>query len=255
MAKGSVMDGIARAEVVADDELGLEPGDVARHAGEPAVSIPDYLRETYSWAYLNPRSIGWLDNPVVVEGILWGNFSRLVRSALAEFEPGSNVLQPACVYGDLSPKLAERLGPEGRLVVTDVAPVQIANCKPKIAAHPNATTRLLDAADHPAASVDAVCCFFLLHEIPEAHRRLVTASLLDAVRPGGRAVFVDYHRPSPWHPLRPLMSLVFDTLEPYAKDLWRADIQSFGGAAAARFTWRKELFFGGLYQKVVAVAA
>jgi hypothetical protein len=46
-------------------------------------------------------------------------------------------------------------------------------------------------------------------------------------------------------------SLVFDTLEPYAKGLWRKEIAAFAGNDS-RFTWRKETYFGGLYQKVVA---
>jgi hypothetical protein len=46
-------------------------------------------------------------------------------------------------------------------------------------------------------------------------------------------------------------SLIFDTLEPYAKGLWRTEIATFAGNDP-RFTWRKETYFGDLYQKVVA---
>lgn len=248
------MDRLAEPDVVTDEHGSCDTAEVPRPVAPTGVKIPDYLRDTYSWAYLNPRSIRWLDTRFVVEAILWGNFTRLVNSALVEFEPGMSVLQPACVYGDLSPRLARLLGAEGRLVVSDVAPVQIANCRPKLEGHANAALWLKDAADHAPASVDAVCCFFLLHEVPAEHRRRVVQSLLGAVKPGGKAVFVDYHRPRGWHPLKPLMSLVFDTLEPFAKDLWRDEIQALG-PGAERFTWRKETYFGGLYQKVVATAA
>jgi hypothetical protein len=47
------------------------------------------------------------------------------------------------------------------------------------------------------------------------------------------------------------MSLVFDMLEPFAKSLWRQDIRDFA-SEPEEFHWRKESFFGGLYQKVVA---
>ena len=47
------------------------------------------------------------------------------------------------------------------------------------------------------------------------------------------------------------MGAVFDRYEPFAKELWRHDIADFAGEAG-RFAWRKETFFGGLYQKVVA---
>ncbi len=47
------------------------------------------------------------------------------------------------------------------------------------------------------------------------------------------------------------MSLVFDTLEPFAKELWRNEIWHFVSTAEG-IGWRKKIYFGGLYQKVVA---
>ena len=32
--------------------------------------VPDYLRDTYTWAYLDHRIVPWLDQPVVVSAIL-----------------------------------------------------------------------------------------------------------------------------------------------------------------------------------------
>jgi ubiquinone/menaquinone biosynthesis C-methylase UbiE len=215
--------------------------------------VPDYLRDTYTWAYLHPHSVRWLDRTLVVQTILWGQFRRLVRTALEEFRPGQRVLQPACVYGDLSQRLAERVGPTGHLQVSDVAPVQLANVRPKLAPFAHAHVERSDAADHPPAAFDAVCCFFLLHEVPAERRRDIVAGLLRSVRPGGKVVFVDYYRPRSWHPLKPLMSLVFDTLEPFAKGLWHEEIEDMAEASAG-FTWTKRTRFGGLYQKVVAVA-
>ncbi len=97
---------------------------------------------------------------------------------------------------------------------------------------------------------DAVCCFFLLHELPDAHKARVVDGLLASVADGGKVVFVDYHRPHPLHPLRAPMSLVFRSLEPFAGTLWRREIASL--AANPGFVWRKQTLFGGLYQKVVA---
>ena len=54
--------------------------------------LPDYLRNTYSWAYLDHRTVPWLDRPVVVSAILWGNASRLMDAAVREFAPGQRVL-------------------------------------------------------------------------------------------------------------------------------------------------------------------
>jgi hypothetical protein len=71
------------------------------------------------------------------------------------------------------------------------------------------------------------------------------------VKPGGRVVFIDYHMPHPWHPLKWLLSFVLDTLEPFAKALWNHEIAEFASGSEG-YSWRKKTYFGGLYQKVVA---
>ncbi len=224
-------------------------------AARPAEScpppLPRYLSETYAWAYLRPLALRVFDHPWVVSAILWGNYGRLKSLVFDELRKGQHALQAACVYGDFTPRLAERLGPEGRLDVIDVAPIQVANCAAKLERLPWASVRLADAEAPGGAAYDVVCCFFLLHELPDGHKRAVVESLLEAVKVGGKVVFVDYHRPRRWHPLRALMGWVFDRLEPFARTLWHEEIRALA-PAPERFVWRKQTAFGGLYQKVVA---
>ena len=87
--------------------------------------------------------------------------------------------------------------------------------------------------------------------MPDDYRHGVARALLDTVRPGGKLIFVDYHKPHWAHPLKLITSIVVDTLEPYAKGLWHNELADFT-ANDKRFTWRKETYFGGLFQKVVA---
>ncbi|ABC24022.1 rhodoquinone biosynthesis methyltransferase RquA [Rhodospirillum rubrum] len=218
---------------------------------DPIKPLPAYLQETYTWAYLDPRNVEWLDHEIVVNAILWGNMTRLMATAFKEFEPGQEVLQPACVYGPFSRHLAERLGPEGYLEVHDVAPVQIHHTRRKVEGLPQVTLRRADAADPLDRDFDGVCCFFLLHEVPDHVKSKIVDNMLSAVRPGGKVVFVDYHRYAALHPLRPIMAFVFRTLEPFAWGLCTREISDFASDAGS-FTWRKETYFGGLYQKVVA---
>ncbi|MBF0561467.1 MAG: class I SAM-dependent methyltransferase [Alphaproteobacteria bacterium] len=215
-----------------------------------SITIPDYLRDVYHWAYLSRVGRAVFDHPFVVHAILWGNMHRLTQAAIDELLPGQNVLQPACVYGNFSPCLARAIGPDGSLTVTDVAPIQVAGCRRKLVDMPQATVRLGDAARPTGGPYDAVVCFFLLHEVPETYKTAIVNSLLDIITPTGKVVFVDYNRPSPYHPLKGIMSLIFDSLEPFAKDLWRREIESYARDAAA-FTWSKSTYFGGLYQKIV----
>ncbi len=214
-------------------------------------SIPAYLTSFYSWAYLNRRNACLLDHNVVVTAILMGNHRRLRRAALSEVEPGHSVLQAAHVYGCLIPELARKLGPTGRLDVVDLVPLQAALCRRKLRSFRNARVRVADAAEPGGDIYDVVNCFFLLHEIPDERKHAVVDTLLTRVRPGGRAVFVDYHEPAPRHPLRGVFRRLFDRLEPFAESLWHHEVKEFASNAAA-FRWEKQTMFGGVYQKTVA---
>lgn len=223
-------------------------------AGNPS-AVSDLVRalgwEVYWWAYLRPASILVFDHTPVVSAILWGRYAALRRAALEEIEAGERVLQAACVYGDLSLRLAQAVGPQGRLDIIDIAPLQAGNCRRKLGALANARVRVANAATPGGGPYDAVLCFFLLHELPDDEKRHVADALLASLAPGGRAIFVDYHRPHRLHPLRGAMSAVFHCLEPFAKSLWRSDIAGFATRPGG-FAWRKTTYFGGLYQKVVA---
>jgi ubiquinone/menaquinone biosynthesis C-methylase UbiE len=222
---------------------------VPLHDAGPA--IPRYLSETYTWAYLNPRSVQLLDRELVVAIVLWYQHRNLRRKVLAEIEPGSSVLQTACVYGDFSPLLAQRIGVEGSLDIVDVSRAQVDKCAEKMRDYPFASLRHLDVLDLGDGDYDTVCSYFLMHEVPDDYKHALVDIALNNIGPDGKVVFIDYHKPHWANPLKPVMSLVFDTLEPFAKSLWRKDIRDFA-SRPEKFRWHKESFFGGLYQKVVA---
>lgn len=240
------------AAVVVGAEATLPSGATAR---VPALrrhpEVPAYLEDTYRWAYLHPLGIRLLDRESVVAAILWGHHGALRDSVLAEIRPGQSVLQCASVYGDFLPALARRVGPAGKLTVVDVARRQAALARHKLRAFTQATVRRGDAAQPNGDTYDVVCCYFLLHELPDAYKRAVVNAALASLAPGGKTVFVDYHRPHPAHPLRWPLRLMFALLEPFAPSLWRHPVAAFA-SAAADFVWRTETAFGGLYQKTTA---
>ena len=215
--------------------------------------LPDYLRTVYNWAYLTPWLASLLDRQVVVQAILWGNAQKLIDEVLSEIGPGQSVFQPAAVYGDFSRQVAGAIGDRGRLEVRDIAPLQVNLTRRKLADLPQAHVAWGDAgAPAETAPFDRVACFFLLHEVPDDMKKRIAAAMLSLVAPGGKAVFVDYHRPRRWHPLKPLMRKVFERLEPFAFGLWEREIEAWAGPLAEDFTWRKRTRFGGLYQVVIA---
>lgn len=216
-----------------------------------APEIPDYLHDTYYWAYLNPRNVKLLDRDLVVRTVLWQQHIRLQKLAFVEIETGQSVLQSTCVYGSFSANLAEHIGRDGTLDIVDVAEVQVNNARLKLQAYPQITIHHANVMQLGNEPFDVVLCYFLLHELPDIDKHKATNVLLDKVVPGGKVVFVDYHKPRWWHPLKPITSLVFDTLEPFAKGLWRKEIRDFADQPE-RYSWRKETCFGDLFQKVVA---
>lgn len=223
--------------------------------GASALPVPRYLERVYWWAYIHPRAVQIFERDWLVNAILFGNYGRLRDAAVVALATESGTvegrtLQVACAYGNLTDRLYQGLAPQASLDVIDVLPVQLANLAAKLPADPRIGLMQADSTrlDAPDEHYDQVLLFFLLHEQPETVRRATLAEALRVLRPGGRLVMVDYHCPATWHPLRPLMRLVFARLEPYAMDLWRQPLGHFLPAGATPTTVLHTTFFGGLYQ-------
>ncbi len=213
--------------------------------------IPSYLQDTYYWAYINPRNVRLLDREIVVRTILWQQHNRLQKLAFSEIEPGQRVMQPASVYGSFGPNLARHVGSEGQLDIVDVARVQVDSATRKLGPYAWARAHHANCLHFNRGPYDAIVCYFLLHEVPDEVKRQVVDHLLSQVGEGGKVVFVDYAKPKWWHPLKLITSIVFDTLEPFAKGLWRHEIRDFA-TESDRFEWRRETIFASLFQKAVA---
>jgi len=219
------------------------------------VVVPDYLEKTYWWAYTHPNAVRVFERQWLVNLILWGNFARLRDLALDDMGQviHGQVLQVACVYGDLTERLVQRLAPQAHLNVIDVAPVQIKNLHRKLTDKRQVSILQQDASSlsFANASQDAVLVFFLLHEMPEEVRRNTIAEALRVTKPGGKLIFVDYHKPLASSPFRYLMVPILTTLEPFAMDLWQHEITQWLPPGCSFSQLDKQTYFGGLYQKLV----
>lgn len=214
-------------------------------------SVPDYLESVYHWSYLSPKNVYRLDREWIVRLILWGQHVKLREAVFRDIPKGSKVVQCAAVYGKFSPLLAEHLGESGHLTVLDIAPIQTLITKDKLAPYTNTEVQLDDASSAKMpANASILLSYFLLHEVPDDYKQTILNNLLKQIPPKGKLILVDYHRPNNWHPLKAVMSLVFDTLEPFAKAFWNREIKEFA-EDSDRFKWEKTTFFGGMYQKVV----
>lgn len=230
------------------------PAPVSYHED---AKVPAYLLRHYWWAYVHPKAVKVFDRPWLVNLILLGNYRRLRNAALAEFTgaPLGNVLQVACVYGDLSPALARRAAAQaGMIDVVDALPIQLKNLKWKLPARTPARLLRMDLTDMqlPDGRYDRVLLFFLLHEQPPAERRRTVAEALRVLKPDGKLVIVDYGLPHRCNPLRYLLPPFLKLLEPFALSLMR---ESVAALLPSGLTINCQSYFGGLYRKVVACRA
>ncbi len=219
------------------------------------LKVPKYLEETYWWAYVHPTSVQIFERQWLVNLILWGNFARLRDAALDEagkIITGNN-LQVACVYGDFSQQMASRLDADSELHLVDIAPVQIENAHRKLKNHRNVLLHHQDSTSlkFDDCSFDNVVVFFLLHEQPENVRSKTVEEAMRVVKPGGKVIFVDYHKPHWANPFRYIMVPILTVLEPFALAVWNKEIIEWVPAGLRPKKIKKETMFGGLYQKVV----
>ncbi|MBF0446944.1 MAG: class I SAM-dependent methyltransferase [Magnetococcales bacterium] len=221
------------------------------------ISIPSYLEQTYWWAYIHPQGVRFFERQWLVNLILWGNFSKLRDEALSEIQlqKEGKLLQIACVYGDFTPKVSAVLPQGASLDVVDVAPVQLHNLAKKLQGLNNIHLYHQDstALTFEQNSYDNVVVFFLLHEQPVEVRIKTIHEALRVVRPGGKLIFVDYHRPVATNPFRYIMLPILKILEPFALDMWKNEIVDWIPKDLAIAQAKKETYFGGLYQKVVLI--
>ena len=221
-------------------------------AEAPSHVLPGYLTETYWWAYIHPDAIRLFERQWLVNLILWGNFARLRDRAITalHLEKPGRTLQVACVYGDLTTKMVERSAPGRTLDVIDVVPAQLANLAKKLPAGCPINMISGDSSkmELESESYDRVLLFFLLHEMPEAVRRATLAHAFRVVKPGGRIVIVDYHKPVKRHPMFWPMVGILTVLEPFAMDLWRHAVDEWFPPRAPIASIERSTMFGGLYQ-------
>ena len=235
---------------------GYAEPDSPLSAVKAAPAIPEYLQDTYWWAYLHPKSFYFFEREWVVNLILWGNMKKLTDAVLAEVnpQPNSRMLQVACVYGDFSNKLASHLEQkQSRLELVDVAPIQLSNATKKLSAQDNISFHHQDSSclSFPNDSYDETVVFFLLHEQPEDVRRKTIEEAIRVTRPGGKIIFVDYHGPKRSNPMRYVMKPILSWLEPFAMDLWREELPAFMPKSIKPEQLTSEFYFGGLYQKIL----
>ena len=129
----------------------------------------------------------------------------LLLAALA-LQPGMVVADIGAGTGYLSRRMAPAVMPGGKVLAVDVQPEMVSLLR--AGAQRSGLTQIeamLGAVDDvrlPAGTVDLAVMVDVYHELSYPYE--VMASLLKALKPGGRLVFVEYKAEDPRVPIKPL---------------------------------------------------
>lgn len=212
--------------------------------------IPAYLQELYSHLY---RLKSWrtiLEDDRTRTLLTFGCYNTIIEELLEEIGTNSSVLQIGCTFGSQMLKTAKQIGPYGSYVIADILPSEIEYAKKKLAGQ-NVVFKCVDARMPFEEKYDTVICFMLLHELPERSKQKVINNALDAVGEHGKAIFIDYRKPSKWNFLRFLIKPFNRLYFPFAEKLWFKDIRLYA-THESHFAWYQKTYGKKMYQKVIA---
>jgi len=139
--------------------------------------------------------------PVRAAAQWWGSKSDAIEPLvpLLELKPGSIVGEIGAGDGVVAMAAAERVGPTGHVYATEIDRERIAQIRDRISASRLHNMSVIEAAadssNLPARCCDAIYMIGVYHHLTEPLK--TDASILQALRPGGRLVVIDF-RPSFW---------------------------------------------------------
>jgi len=165
----------------------------------------------------------------LMNDVLSGGLHRLWKAFAvghAQVRPGMRVLDVAGGTGDLARAFARRVGPSGRVILTDINDAMLAEGRDRLLdAGLAIDTVLCDAEQLPFAdaSFDRVIVSFGLRNMTHKDRAL--ASMARVLRPGGRLLVLEFSRI--WAPLAPAYDAYSLKVMPWLGQRIAGDAQSY----------------------------
>lgn len=213
-------------------------------------SVPAYIRDIYPWLYLNTGLYSLLNHKWTQNILTLGYHNILINELNKEIASKSKILQIGITLGNQIAQTSFSLNNKGRYTILDILPNIIKNCENKHE-HLRINYICVNAVKPFKGDYDTIICYMLLHELPPITRQKVINNILSALPIGGKAIFIDYHQPSSYNPLKYIIRAFNRLYQPFAEALWKTAIKEMT-PLKENYSWSKQTYFGGIYQKVVA---
>jgi len=131
----------------------------------------------------------------------WGTKANAIEplAPLLELKPASIVAEIGAGNGAVAIAAAQRVGPAGHVYATEIDEEQIARIRDRMSSsglhNVSVIEATADSSNLPPRCCDAIYMIGVYHHLTEPLK--TDASILQALRPGGRLVVIDF-RPSFW---------------------------------------------------------
>ena len=117
---------------------------------------------------------------------------------------GATVADVGAGSGYMTVRMAERVGPAGRVYATDIQPQMLAMLRERLDKERIGNVTLVQGAVDdprlPPASIDLILMVDVYHEFSQPQQML--RGMLAALKPGGRMVLLEYKKEDPSIPIR-----------------------------------------------------
>jgi SAM-dependent methyltransferase len=215
------------------------------------VATPDHQAfKTAVRAQWDRSAQGWNDHTAEIRA--WLRQATDAMLDMAGVGPGASVLDVAAGAGDQTLDIAQRVGPKGRVLASDLSPaiLALAQKKAREAGLHNVQTLVADGEDLPVepASFDAVVSRLGLMFFPDPLRGL--RGMHRALRPGGGICTIVFSRPD----RNPCLGILMSTALKHAGQSARDPFQPGGLLSLGKPGLADELFRAAGFQKITSTA-
>ena len=209
-------------------------------SAEPLVKLPLNIPAPYSRFYNSEKWSALFDNDYFLVPLTLGACLRLPEALISDIPMTASVLQFGATFGPQIEKTAYKISSFGKYVLVDNNLKQLKRCERKYQyLFPQLSFLKADATRFKSEEkFDRVICYNLLHELPPLSKVRVIDNAMKLLKPKGKAIFIDYHNPSKWNPLRYFIRMFNRLYQPFAEKLWERPIDLYATEKVG-FSWRK----------------